>query len=40
LFQTKFKINDYQQDIKFEGNNYKNIDETYTSLMVGLAYVF
>lgn len=40
LFQTKFKMNDYQQDITFEGNNYKNIDETYTSLMVGLAYVF
>ena len=40
LFQTKFKMNDYQQDIKFEGNKYNNIDETYTSLMVGLAYVF
>jgi len=40
LFQTKFKMNDYQQDITFEGNNYNNIDETYTSLMVGLAYVF
>lgn len=40
LFQTKFKMNDYQQDITFEGNNFNNIDETYTSLMVGLAYVF
>lgn len=40
LFQTRFKMNDYQQDITFEGNEYKNIDESYYSLMVGLAYVF
>nr|ABB79943.1 hypothetical protein [uncultured bacterium pES01019D12] len=40
LFQTKFKINDYQQDIDFEGQRFKGIDETYTSLHVGLAYVF
>jgi hypothetical protein len=40
LFQTKFKFNDYQQDITFEGTEYKNIDESFFSLMVGLAYVF
>lgn len=40
LFQTKFKINDYKQDIKFLGQRFDNIDETYTSLHVGLAYVF
>ena len=40
LFQTRFKMNDYQQDITFEGNTFDNIDETYYSLMVGLAYVF
>ena len=40
LFQTRLKINDYQQDITFEDNKYNNIDETYLSLMVGLAYVF
>jgi hypothetical protein len=40
LFQTRFKMNDYQQDITFEGNRYDNIDETYVSLLVGLAYVF
>ena len=40
LFQTRFKMNDYQQDITFEGNNYDNIDETYLSLLVGVAYVF
>ena len=40
LFQTKFKMNDYQQDITFAGKKFSNIDETYTSLMVGLAYVF
>ena len=40
LFQARFKMNDYQQDITFEGNEYNDIDETYTSLLVGLAYVF
>ncbi|GAC13798.1 outer membrane beta-barrel protein [Aliiglaciecola lipolytica] len=40
LFQTRLKINDYQQDIFFEGNNFEDIDETFTSLHVGLAYVF
>jgi hypothetical protein len=40
LFQTKFKINDYKQDIDFKGQRFSNIDETYTSLHVGLAYVF
>ena len=39
LFQTKFKINDYKQDIDFEGQRFKDIDESYTSLHVGLAYV-
>ena len=40
LFQTRFKINDYQQDIIVEGERFKDIDETFTSLHVGLAYVF
>jgi len=40
LFQSRFKYNDYQQDITFEGNDYNGIDESYLSLMVGLAYVF
>ncbi|GAA0857592.1 hypothetical protein [Aliiglaciecola litoralis] len=40
LFQTRFKINDYQQDIEFNGTAFKDIDETFTSLQVGLAYVF
>ena len=39
LFQAKFKVNDYQQDIKFNGVRYDNIDETLNSLTVGLAYV-
>ena len=40
LFQSRFKYNDYQQDITFEGTEFNNIDESYLSLMVGLAYVF
>ena len=40
LFQTRFKLNDYQQDITFEGQEFNGIDESFYSLMVGLAYVF
>ena len=40
LFQTRLKLNDYQQDIKFRGANFNNIDENFTTLHVGLAYVF
>lgn len=40
LFQTRFKINDYQQDIIVDGERFKNIDETFTTLHIGLAYVF
>lgn len=40
LFQTRFKVNDYKQDIKYEGQDFNNIDETFISLLVGLAYVF
>ena len=40
LFQTRFKVNDYQQDITAQGQEFKNIDESLTSLLVGLAYVF
>lgn len=40
LFQTRFKINDYQQDIIVDGERFENIDETFTTLHVGLAYVF
>jgi hypothetical protein len=36
LFQTRFKKNDYQQDITFDGTSFKNIDETFTTLNVGL----
>jgi hypothetical protein len=39
LFQAKFKINDYQQDIKFDGVRYKDIDEELNSLTIGLAYI-
>ena len=40
LFQTRFKINDYQQDIVVNGERFKDIDETFTTFHVGLAYVF
>jgi hypothetical protein len=40
LFQTRFKINDYQQDIVVNGERFENIDETFTTLHVGLAFVF
>jgi len=40
LFQTRFKKNDYQQDINFNGTSFDNIDETFTTLHVGLLYVF
>ncbi len=40
LFQTRFKVNDYQQDIAFEGQSFDDIDVDFTSLHVGLAYVF
>ena len=40
LFQTRFKVNDYQQDIVVDGERFEDIDETFTTLHVGLAYVF
>lgn len=40
LFQARLKVNDYQQDIRHEGRKYKDIDETLSSLHIGLAYVF
>lgn len=40
LFQTRLKLNDYQQDIDYQGTRFNDIDETFTSLHVGVAYVF
>ena len=40
LFQTRFKINDYQQNIVVDGVRFDDIDESFTTLHVGLAYVF
>jgi hypothetical protein len=40
VFQTRFKVNDYKQDIVFNNTEFSDIDESYTSLHVGLAYVF
>ncbi len=40
LFQTRLKINSYQQDIEVDGERFNDIDETFTTLHVGGAYVF
>ena len=40
LFQARLKVNDYKQDVRFEGETYRDIDETLSSLHLGLAYVF
>lgn len=40
VFQTRFKVNDYKQDIVFDNIRFSNINERFTSLHVGLAYVF
>ncbi len=40
IFQTRFKVNDYTQDLLVNGQEFKDIDENLTSLLVGLAYVF
>lgn len=40
LFQTRLKINSYQQDIEVDGERFNDIDETFTTLHVGVAYVF
>lgn len=40
LFQTRFKINDYQQDITLDDQKFRDIDVDFTSLHVGVAYVF
>lgn len=40
VFQTRFKVNDYKQDIVFNGVQFNNIDERFTSLHIGLAYIF
>jgi hypothetical protein len=40
LFQARLKVNDYQQDIRYQGVTYDDIDETLSSLHIGLAYIF
>ena len=40
LFQTKFKINDYKMDITFDDQQFEGVDQKFSSLQVGLAYVF
>lgn len=40
LFQTKFRVNDYQQDIEFAGQSFDNVDVDFNTLHVGLARVF
>ena len=40
LYLARFKINDYHQDIMVNGESFIGIDKTFTSLHLGLAYVF
>jgi hypothetical protein len=40
VFQTRFKVNDYKQDIVFNKLRFDDVDERFTSLHVGVAYVF
>ncbi len=40
LFRTKVKYNRYQQDIRFEGQQFNNITEDSTMLLVGVVGVF
>lgn len=40
LFQSKFKVNDYKMDIDVDGQSFENINQDFSSLQVGLAYVF
>ena len=40
LFRSKLRINRYEQDVKFQGQKFDNIDENSTALLLGLVYVF
>lgn len=40
LYYASYKINDYQQDLTFEGSQYKDIDETISYFNMGFVYVY
>ena len=40
LYRSKLKINRYKQDIEFQGTTFNNINESSTSLSMGLIHVF
>ncbi|MEM7208686.1 MAG: hypothetical protein AAF434_12745 [Pseudomonadota bacterium] len=40
LFRTKLRLNRYEQDIEFQGVKFSNIDESTTTLLVGLVNAF
>jgi len=40
LYRARLRFNQYQQDINYEGVEFKDIDEDSTSLLMGLVYVF
>ena len=40
LYRSKLKVNRYRQDIQFQGVTFADINESSTSLMMGLIHVF
>jgi len=40
LFRSRLKVNQYKQDIRYDGVNYNNISESSTMLLVGVTNIF
>ena len=40
LFRSKLRFNRYEQDITFEGTRFSNIEESTTSMLIGLVHIF
>ena len=40
LYRSKLKVNRYKQDIEFQGVSFNDINESSTSLLMGLIHVF
>ncbi|MCP4431671.1 MAG: hypothetical protein GY806_11885 [Gammaproteobacteria bacterium] len=40
LYYLSYKVNDYKQDVTFNGNRFNNIDETLDYFTTGIVYVY
>jgi hypothetical protein len=40
LYRASLKINDYEQDLTFEGQRFDSLDQRFVSFMMGVSYVF